>query len=616
MKEKFVINNINRLPYIIMQKDFLKIFVVCAISIGLFWNTVFALEKVKNSRAPVLQSSWIDKSRIMVIYNTKRMISVDPAELDSFSHDIGAWYMTRYGMPTTHLFGYNLGTSAKMDYNGLFDFLKAVANYITVNKIQIVLMAPGTPVITAINNGSVNLAIDSLVGHALWFAHVIKEVPTVTGGVSVQPETSNLYFPYMDMKDGASPFVVRTSDVTPWVSTGDKFKNGQWYDTMMMDLRDHPSVRPFGRIGLPYYLEAYLEEGQTIADIPSELQIPLENSQFVKDLVNGGIAATTSIEEFNAQSARSLLFFGREGNTASFIDVEAGMNEAMAKDAIMQGISPSRIKRVASLSAWDTSVCLPEPVWNYTGIKFLTGEISSPINAFIFSGGGIDNWVEGVDRSGVKYYWPKSLDVKPGMVASDPVSNGKTFAGSLLKRGATTVVLSIQHPSDARLYAWFSVYRQLIGGATVTEAMVTSGGSERGGYISGSVWGDPLYAPFGHNSVKSNWFTGGLTSGNINTEDEEIIIDSSTPVNIYPQPFKTSSGHTTIYFTKLTDHTRLQIFNVAGELVYDGEKDTLNGQIEWNTLNSRGEQVASGIYFYVISDENNNIRKGKLAKLR
>jgi len=47
------------------------------------------------------------------------------------------------------------------------------------------------------------------------------------------------------------------------------------------------------------------------------------------------------------------------------------------------------------------------------------------------------------------------------------------------------------------------------GGVTVCEAMVTSGGSERGGTITGSIWGDPLYAPFGRNETKECWFTGG-----------------------------------------------------------------------------------------------------------
>jgi len=44
-----------------------------------------------------IASSWIDPGQIMVVYNTTRMDSVDPAEPDTFSHDIARWYMRRLG---------------------------------------------------------------------------------------------------------------------------------------------------------------------------------------------------------------------------------------------------------------------------------------------------------------------------------------------------------------------------------------------------------------------------------------------------------------------------------------------------------------------------------------
>ena len=112
--------------------------------------------------------------------------------------------------------------------------------------------------------------------------------------------------------------------------------------------------------------------------------------------------------------------------------------------------------------------------------------------------------------------------------------------------------------------------------------------------------GDPLYNPYG---AKTGIYG-------------SVVTNSSVPVNVYPQPFKASVGHTVIHFTKLTGHTRIQIFNVAGELVYDEEKDTPTGDMEWNVVNSRGEKVSSGIYFYVALDENKNLKKGKLAILR
>jgi hypothetical protein len=387
-----------------------------------------------------------------------------------------------------------MGTRVKWKNPGAFDFLKAVADYIEQHDIQVVLLAPGTPLLVRDVNNKAHLALDSLAGHALWFAKVLKAAPACTAPKSIVPNNSNLYFPYVDMKDSASPFVAVSKDAARWCPDGGQLEDSrQWYDTLMQDLRGHPSVRPYGRIGLPYYLEVFQDKEAALA-------VPLENTAFVKALVNGGMAATTSIKAFNGQSDRSLLFYGRENNSGSFIDVEASINEAMAQDAIMQGVAADRIVRVASRGGgWNGKSCLEEPDWDYSHAEFRDGRV----NPLIFSAGGVGNTTEAMKP------WTKNLEVQPGLVASAVVSNGRSFAGSILKRGATAAIVNIQHPQNARTHAWFSVFRQLVGGATVAEAMISSGGSERGGYITGSVWGDPLYAPFGKNPVKLNWFIGG-----------------------------------------------------------------------------------------------------------
>ena len=462
-----------------------------------------------------LESDWIDPARVMVIYNTVKMDSVNPAERATFSHDMGEWYMQRHGMPTRHLFGYDMGKRVKWNNPGAFDFLQAVAGYIEDHDIQVVLLAPGTPLLVRDTNNNANLALDSLAGHALWFANVKKEAPACSNRKSITEHNSNLYFPYFDMKDGASPFIMRTNNASRWCPEGGTLEGARlWYDTMMVDLRDHPSVRPYGRIGLPYYLEVFPDEANVMS-------IPLENARFVKELVNGGIAATTSIEDFNARSQRTLLFFGRENNTASFIDTESSLYEAMAQDAMMQGIAPDRIVRVSPRGkGWNRSSCLQEPSWNYGQAAFLNGLIKPAINPLIFSGAGVGNLTE--DRKP----WPDSLQVQPGLVATAAVSNGSAFAGSLLKRGATTIVVNIKHPQNARLHAWFSVFRQIVNGATVAEAMVAGGGSERGGYITGSIWGDPLHAPFGKNARTEDWFTGGRIPPSI---PQNFLISSTGP---------------------------------------------------------------------------------------
>lgn len=455
------------------------------------------------AESPIIHSSWIEPSRIMVIHNTVKMDSVDPTEADTFSRDIATWYMKAYGMPDTHLFPYDMGKKVRWNHPGAYDFLQAVADYIEQNQIQIVLLAPGTPLIIRDINNKADLALDSLAGHALWFAKIKKEAPTCNDARSIAPDNCNLYFPYQDMGDGASPFVTRTKYAKTWCPDGGSLiGERQWYQSTHQDLRDHPSVRPFGRIGLPYYLEAFPGK-KTGGANNTALDIPLENSTFVKKLVTGGIAAATSIQAFNQQAKRSLLFYGRENNTASFIDVESALCEAMAQDAIQQGLDPARIVRISPRSgSWNPQCCLNEPQWDYTNEQFQQGSISPAINPLIFAGGGVGNITEASKP------WPKNLNVQPGLLATASVSNGKAFSGSLLRRGATTMIVNLHHPQNSRLHGWFDVFRQIIDGSTVAEAMISAGGSERGGYITGSIWGDPLYAPFGKNKNKTQAFIG------------------------------------------------------------------------------------------------------------
>lgn len=91
-----------------------------------------------------------------------------------------------------------------------------------------------------------------------------------------------------------------------------------------------------------------------------------------------------------------------------------------------------------------------------------------------------------------------------------------------------------------------------------------------------------------------------------------------TKAHCYPNPFKPNSGlgHRVITFSRLTQHTKLRIFNVAGELVYDTEGDSPTGELVWNVKNKNGESVASGVYIYLLADEFGHRAKGKVAVIR
>jgi hypothetical protein len=86
----------------------------------------------------------------------------------------------------------------------------------------------------------------------------------------------------------------------------------------------------------------------------------------------------------------------------------------------------------------------------------------------------------------------------------------------------------------------------------------------------------------------------------------------------YPNPYKPNSGlgHSKITFARLTNHTKVRVYNISGELVYDTERDTPTGELDWDVRNKNGENIASGVYIYLLADELGNKAKGKFAVVR
>ncbi len=81
----------------------------------------------------------------------------------------------------------------------------------------------------------------------------------------------------------------------------------------------------------------------------------------------------------------------------------------------------------------------------------------------------------------------------------------------------------------------------------------------------------------------------------------------------YPNPTKEGL----IKFAKLPNYTKIRIFNLAGELVYENENFNGNETEKiWSCENNAGQKVASGVYIYILKDERGNIKKGKLAVIR
>jgi len=83
-------------------------------------------------------------------------------------------------------------------------------------------------------------------------------------------------------------------------------------------------------------------------------------------------------------------------------------------------------------------------------------------------------------------------------------------------------------------------------------------------------------------------------------------------VIVYPNP---SYNNTPITFEGLTAQARVRVYTVSGDMVID--HDILGqGSFQWGLTNDSAERVASGVYFYYITNNQGSESKGKIAILR
>jgi|GEM_PF-2425190 len=98
--------------------------------------------------------------------------------------------------------------------------------------------------------------------------------------------------------------------------------------------------------------------------------------------------------------------------------------------------------------------------------------------------------------------------------------------------------------------------------------------------------------------------------------------DNLNDAIIFPNPFKPGTGGifdaNAITFRYLTLHTKIRIFTIVGEFVKTIETENPIGEVTWNARNDSGENLASGIYLYIITnpDDPSQRTKGKLAIIK
>jgi hypothetical protein len=100
-----------------------------------------------------------------------------------------------------------------------------------------------------------------------------------------------------------------------------------------------------------------------------------------------------------------------------------------------------------------------------------------------------------------------------------------------------------------------------------------------------------------------------------------VIIEGPEPeenldsLKVFPVPFKPSLGHTKIFFEGLTAEATVKIYDVSGALVETIEESGSDG-LEDGLATWDPAENASGIYFYVITNPDGELKKGKLAIIK
>jgi len=85
----------------------------------------------------------------------------------------------------------------------------------------------------------------------------------------------------------------------------------------------------------------------------------------------------------------------------------------------------------------------------------------------------------------------------------------------------------------------------------------------------------------------------------------------------YPNPFILDGPHPQFYIENLAENASIRIYTPDGFLVkYIPQQKILGSRAVWDGTNDRGEMVASGVYLYLITTENDLSRVGKVAVIK
>ena len=132
--------------------------------------------------------------------------------------------------------------------------------------------------------------------------------------------------------------------------------------------------------------------------------------------------------------------------------------------------------------------------------------------------------------------------------------------------------------------------------------------------IQGGVWYVFVGADYanGYAQTTVQMTINGLSSSGLSVTQSTSTALSS--IRIYPNPWRAARGDGDIIFDQMPLGSTVKIFTVSGRWVKT--LDAPAGKVPWDLTNDAGDKVASGIYFYLITDGQGDKMHGKFTIIR
>lgn len=94
--------------------------------------------------------------------------------------------------------------------------------------------------------------------------------------------------------------------------------------------------------------------------------------------------------------------------------------------------------------------------------------------------------------------------------------------------------------------------------------------------------------------------------------------ESLARVVVFPNPYiEHKENYRTISFIYLTYQAKIRVYDLAGQLIWEAEKNNGSDRISWiGVKNEDGQNLASGVYIYIITNRQGEKKTGKIAILR